>query len=320
MVIPVRDELERMPHLLACIEAQSLPPDEVVVADGRSSDGTRAWLEGALAGRPWLSVVDNPQRTVPAGLNQALRVATGELVARMDAHADYHPDYLAQLVRVLVADPEVVVAGGAMDTRGRGPWGHSIAAVLRRRVGLGGARHRIGGAGGPVEHVFTGCYRRRAVLHVGGYDERLLANEDFELDTRLRHRGGLVWLEPRATCTWYVRETIPALARQMWRYGYYKAGTLRLHPTSVKARQLLPPGLILGLLGLTLTRRRWGVVASCLYVGAAAAAGAHAARSDGAAAWRGALVPVVVHICWGSGLLAGIVVPPVRGPVCARSA
>lgn len=306
VVVPVRDELARLPEVLAGIERQSLTPHEVVVADGRSGDGSREWLDRAAAERPWLRVVDNPERVVPTGLNHALRTATGDLVARMDAHADYDADYLRMLVDLLAAHPEVTGVGGVMATAGKGVWGRAIAASLRRRIGLGGARHRVAGKAGPIEHVFTGCYRRSSLVKVGGYNERLKANEDFELDTRLREDGGIIWLHPAARSTWYVRESLPALAVQMWRYGYYKAHTLRLHPASLKLRQLAPPTLVAGIVGLLVLRPATGVRACSAYLAAAALAGAQAAHTDGASEWRGALVPPVVHLSWGAGLLAGL--------------
>lgn len=307
VVIPVRNERPRLAALIAGLEHQERQPDEVVVADGRSTDGTREWLEKAAQSRPWLRIVDNPARSVPAGLNAALRSSSGDLVARMDAHADYHPDYLSRLVDLLEARPDVVAVGGSMATVGRGPAGRAIAATLSRRVGMGGARHRCGRRGGPIDHVFTGCYRRSALEAVGGYDPRLLANEDFEMDARLRERGGVVWLEPSAHCDWYVRESMRSLARQMWRYGYHKALTIRLHPGSVRARQLAPPGLIVVLGAVFTFRVRAGVLLAAAYLACSGAVGAAAARADGSAAWRGALVPPVVHVCWGAGLLTGLV-------------
>ncbi len=194
-----------------------------------------------------------------------------------------------------------------MATVGRGPAGRAIAATLSRRIGMGGARHRCDWRGGPVEHVFTGCYRRSAIEAVGGYDTRLLANEDFEMDVRLRGQGGIVWLEPGAHCCWYVRESFRALTRQMWRYGFHKALTIRLHPASLRPRQLAPPVLVV-ILSLSLSSRSpLGVVAAAAYFTSSAAAGAVVARADGASAWRGAMVPIVVHLSWGAGLLAGLV-------------
>lgn len=306
VIVPVRNELPRLPTVMASIDHQRRKPDEVIVAEGMSTDGSRAWLQTAAQERPWLTILDNPARVIPTALNIALAAASGDLVARMDTHFDYDPDYLDRLVQIFISRPEVVGAGGAMATAGRGPWGHAIAATLRRRIGLGGAPHRAARIGGPIAHVSTGCYRRHAVLDAGGYDERLLANEDFELDIRLQERGGVLWLEPSARSTWFIRESLPALSRQMWRYGHHKALTLLLHPRSLKARQLAPPVLVAGLASLLLIRPRVGAAAAAAYFVGAGVAGAGASWADGASSWRGALVPPVVHLSWGAGLLTGL--------------
>lgn len=306
VIIPSRDERHRLEGVLAMLERQTLQPDEVVLADGMSTDGSREFLAEAARTRPWLRVVDNPDRIVPAALNVALAASRGEVVARMDTHAEYAPDYLEQVVRTLDAHPEVGGVGGMMETRGRGPWGRAIAATLSRPFGLGGARHRVGGAPGPIPHVFSGCYRRQVLEAAGGWDERLRANEDFEADVRVGEGGTPLWLSPDARSTWFVRETVPALSTQMWRYGYYKGLTLHLHPESLQRRQLAPPAVVVGLAGLLAVRPRAGAVASVAYLGAAGLLGARAAREDGADAWRGAVVPPVVHLSWGSGLLCGL--------------
>ncbi|MGH3620478.1 MAG: hypothetical protein ACRDQ5_01630, partial [Sciscionella sp.] len=162
-------------------------------------------------------------------------------------------------------------------------------------------------AAGPIDHVFTGCYRRSALIAAGGFDERLLANEDFELDTRLLERGGTLWLHPEARSTWHVRDSVPALAKQMFRYGYYKALTLRLHPRSLKLRQLLPPLLVLGLVGAARYRPQWGGFMLAGYLALAGGCGARVAAADDASPWRGAVIPPAVHLMWAGGLLAGLV-------------
>ena len=306
VIVPSRDEVHNLPRVLAMIAGQTRPPDEVVIADGMSTDGSRELLAEAELDIP-VRVVDNPDRIVSAGLNRALEAATGNIVARMDTHADYAPDYLATVVSFLDEHPEVDAVGGAMTTAGRGTWGPAIAATLSRSFGLGGARHRTGGEAGPIQHVFSGAYRRSALLRAGGWDERFAANEDFEADLRVAATGGTIWLHPEATSTWFVRASLPALAEQMWRYGFYKGLNLHLHPSSVRFRQLIPPALVLGLVTALLVRPRCGVVVLGSYLGAAGALGARAAATDGAAAWRGALVPPVVHLCWGAGVLAGLV-------------
>jgi succinoglycan biosynthesis protein ExoA len=307
VIMPVRNERSRIEQMIAGIEAQTRLPDEVLVVDGMSTDGTREWLAGARRRYPWLHLIDNPARVIPTALNIGLRHAQGEFVARMDAHADYAPDYLEKLTGFLAAHPRVSGAGGAMGTGGRTAWGDAIAATLRRPFGLGGAPHRVGGGLGPVAHVFSGCYRREALLAIGGFDEHLLANEDFELDIRLQAAGGVLYLVPAATSTWYVRSTPKALVAQMFRYGYFKAATVYLHPSALKARQMAPPVLICSLIALLLRRPRVGVGATAVYVMVGGSLGSRAAISDGASPWRGAVVPAMVHLSWGSGLLVGLV-------------
>jgi succinoglycan biosynthesis protein ExoA len=307
VIVPVRNERQRIAEVLAGIEAQTVRPIEVVVADGASTDGTREWLEGAASTRPWLRVVDNPDRVIPAGLNRCVRVCTGDVVARMDAHAGYAPDYLETLLRFLDAHPDVPGAGGLMRTVGEGRWGHAIAAVLSRPWGLGGAPHRVGGSAGPVDHVFCTAYRREAILKAGGWDRAMLANEDAELDYRVGAGAGRIWLEPSATSVWTTRSTPGALARQMWRYGYYRARTVHLHPRSLRWRHLAPVVVAAGLPGLVLARRRAGLAATAAYLGAAGALGGATSRAAGASAWRGAIALPVVHLCWGGGMAAGLV-------------
>lgn len=305
VIVPCRNEMGNLPTFLAGLEAQTLLPREVVVADGMSQDGSAQWLRTQAAGRPWLNVINNPEQIVPFALNHALACASGDIVARMDTHARYAPDYLATLVAYLVDHPEVGGAGSAMDTAGRGEWGRAIAATLRRPFGLGGARHRVGGGAGPIPHVFSGCYRTQVLLDVGGWDVRLHANEDFEADIRINASGAAIHLVPQARTVWYVRESLPALAKQMWRYGYYKGITLHLHPESLQLRQLAPPIAVLGLLLGWTVRRRSSAVAAAGYFLGTAALGACAARADGASPARGAPVPALVHLSWGTGLIMG---------------
>lgn len=312
VVVPARNERHALPHLLASIERQTQPPVEVVVADGVSDDGTREWLVEAQATRPWLVVLDNPRRTISPALNAAIAAARAPIVARMDAHATYADDYLERVTSVFAQRPEVVAVGGSMSSVGRGAWGRAIATVLSRPFGLGGARHRVGGAGGPVDHAFSPAYRRESVLAVGGFDESFLANEDFELDCRLRKGGGIVWLEDTAACSWQVRETPQALARQMWRYGFYKARTLRRHPDSLRLRQLAPPGLLLGLGAAAVVDRRRGAQLTAGYLLAAGGLGARAALQDGTSVPRAAAAVPLVHLSWGLGLLAGGVAEAAR--------
>ena len=90
------------------------------------------------------------------------------------------------------------------------------------------------------------------MLEIGGYDESLHTNEDYELNTRIRNAGGKLWLDPNIKVQYYARPTLRQLAAQYWRYGYWKVVMLRRYPGSLRWRQALPPLFVLGLVVLLL--------------------------------------------------------------------
>jgi hypothetical protein len=245
-------------------------------------------------------------------MNIGLAHATGDVLVRMDCHAWYAPDYIERIMERLRAVPAIGSIGGAMHTDGRTTWGKASAAVLRRRVGLGGAPHRIAGSPrGPVPHVFSAAYRRDALASIGGFDTSLLANEDADVDRRLRERGYLVWLEPSARTTWFARSTGRQLAKQMFRYGYFRAQTIRRSPSSLSPRHIAPPALVAFGLLAPIVSRRTAAVGAGAYAAVSTAIGVTCRLKDGVSAFRSAVAIPVIHMSWGMGALIGFIAPRV---------
>jgi GT2 family glycosyltransferase len=163
-----------------------------------------------------------------------------------------------------------------------------------------------------VDTVPFGCFRKSLWQELGGLDERLRSNEDYDFNFRVRERGLKVLLDPTIRCTYYARPTIRALVRQYGRYGWWKARMLLHHPRSIRWRQLIPamlaPGLLAGMVG-TMVRRElvWPLI--LLGYPLAVAIGAlHAAatrRSWRAAGWIAAAF-FVIHVTWSAGFWASL--------------
>ncbi len=118
------------------------------------------------------------------------RVANGEVIVRLDAHAEYPPDYIRQCVEALDT-PGVGCVGGSQKAVGTASWARAIAAAVGSPFGTGGARYRGSGQTSLVDTVWLGC-RRRARDAAGfrrGSDEAWIVNEDYELNIRLRKSG-----------------------------------------------------------------------------------------------------------------------------------
>ena len=119
VLIPVRNEAPYIGANLAAALRQDYPSHcfEVIVADGRSTDGTRPIVESIAASEPRLRLVDNPDRIVAAGLNRALAVARGNVIVRLDGHCEYPADYLRRVVELRAATG-AANAGGVLEPIG----------------------------------------------------------------------------------------------------------------------------------------------------------------------------------------------------------
>ena len=111
---------------------------------------------------------------------------------------------------------------------------------MSSRFGVGDARFHYGGEPGPVDTVYLGVFRRAALDRVGGYDETLVRNQDYELNWRLRDSGGMVWFDPQLEVTYRPRATLRALADQYLSTASGN-GSCSTRPRSLRLRQLVPP-------------------------------------------------------------------------------
>ena len=316
IIIPCYNEQTTIRKLLASIYAQNTSRTdlEVIIADGMSSDGTRAEIAAFADSHQdlHLSVVDNPKRSIPAGLNCALKEAKGEIIIRLDAHSMPHADYIERCVADLEAGLGENV-GGVWEIRpSADTWlAQSIAIAAAHPIGVGDALYRHAKKAGTVDTVPFGAFKRELLATVGFFDENLLTNEDYEFNARIRKSGGKIWLDPSIRSVYFSRAHLSGLAKQYFRYGYWKWRMLRHFPDTLRWRQGLPPLLVLSLVGfgilggfLPLFRVLLGAEL-ILYVLAISAAGAQEAlRKRQTFLILGLpLAIAVMHIFWGSGFL-----------------
>jgi glycosyltransferase involved in cell wall biosynthesis len=304
VLVPLRNERRRLPATIAGLRALRLDgPVEFLLVDGRSQDGTATLLTQAARDDERIRVLDNPHGSVPAALNVALRHARGEYVARIDAHADYPPDYVAAGIERLRRGDVAWVSGPQLP-HGDGRWSRRVALALGSWLGIGGATfRRAHEVEVEVESGFCGIWRRETLEALGGWDESFAVNEDADLAARTRERGERIVCLPELAARYEPRDSLGALARQYWRYGHYRVKTVRRHPRSLRRSHVLAPVLALiagaARFGVRPARRALQAYAIVLAV---AAARCDAPARD-AAAVPGVLA--VMHLSWGLGFLAG---------------
>jgi succinoglycan biosynthesis protein ExoA len=315
IVVPMRNEERYVGGCLRSLAAQDYPRGrfEVLLVDGDSTDGSRRVAEDVAreTGLP-LRLIANPRRSTPCGLNEGIAQARGELIARVDAHAEVHPRFLSESVAAIIESGADVV-GGPISSAGDGLLGGAIALAMSSPFGVGNAAFRYSQEEQYTDTVAFPTYRRSVFERLGPFAEDLEWGEDDEFHYRLGDAGGRVLLTPRVASTYFTRPSLGALARQYFRYGRVNVEVLRRHPRRARVRQLVPAAFVLALAGTGTLATKGGRWALPL----AAVAGAYGLASLGAslrAASGGKrhYLPVLpaafacLHVSYGLGFLSGV--------------
>lgn len=327
VVLPARDAAATLPAAVASVLAQRLPdgwpPLDVVVAVGGSDDDTAAVARALTRDEPRVRVVHAPAPTTPVVLNTGIGASRGEVVARLDAHAVLPAGYLARAVDTLRTTGAANV-GAVQRTVPAGAIGAAVAAAVASPAGTGAPAYRGGGDTAPraVDTAYLGVFRRAALDAVGRFDERMVRNQDAELNQRLRAAGFEVWLDPALVVDHRPRPSFAALADQYRGYGRWRRATARLHPGTLAPRQLAAPALVAGLLGSVVAgfaarRPALPALAAGAYLaglGVAAHVAVGAAPTPAPRRRDVVRALATMHLAWGVGFLQGPPAGALDGP------
>jgi cellulose synthase/poly-beta-1,6-N-acetylglucosamine synthase-like glycosyltransferase len=317
VIMPIRNEAGFIGRSLGAVLAQDYPRDrmEVLIADGMSTDGTRDVIACLAEAYPGIrvTVLDNPGKIVPTGMNAALARAQGEIIVRVDGHTIVAPDYVSECIAALERSGASNV-GGRMDPVSEGRFGQATALATSSFFGVGGARFHYSDHEELVDTVYMGAWPRGVFQRIGFFDEELVRNQDDELNYRLRSQGGKILLSPRIKSRYYNRSTNHALWRQYLQYGYWKVRVMQKHPLQMRPRQFVPPLFVSTLLFSSLAAPFFAIgkwmflLIAVSYVIANLAVSVAIARNR---SWR--LLPllpvtfVILHVAYGFGFLMGLV-------------
>lgn len=310
VVIPAYNEVA---HLGACLDsvlAQDHTNLQVVVVDSDSSDGTADIVRARMAEDPRVELVHHSRRNIPSSLNAALDRARGTWLVRVDAHSTVGPTYVSTAVERL-RDPHWSGVGGRKDGVGSTSAGRAIAVAMASRLGVGNSVYHFGTTPQEVDHLAFGAYAVDTVRQMGGWDETLTANEDFEFDHRLREAGHHLLFDPALVIEWQCRQSVRELFDQYRRYGRGKVDVAVLHPGSLRPRHLVPPLFVAwSTLAVALGARRPRRLLVMLGPYAAAVLGesvrsGRTLPSNRERVWLPAAF-AAMHVGWGLGVWSGV--------------
>lgn len=325
IIIPCRNEEKFIGKCLDSIVANDYPKDrlEVLVLDGMSEDGTREIILSYARQYPFIKLVDNPKRIIPAALNTGIKQARGEIIMRMDAHSTYPKDYISNCVRFL-NEYQADNVGGIWKILPRENTliAKAITHALAHPFASGNAYIKIG-SDKPrwADTAAFGCYRKEVYDKIGFYNEELAANEDMDFNKRLREAGGKILLVPDIVINYYADPNLKEFWRHNFADGVWTTYVLKFKSKAFSWRHLVPLAFVASLIGS-------GVLSAIfpwfvwLFAGIA---GAYVVANMGASLhlavqkrnlsylWAAPLVFATRHFAWGLGALLGLILAFIPG-------
>jgi glycosyltransferase involved in cell wall biosynthesis len=287
--MPVRNEARFIEATLKSLQGQStLNFDlEILVIDGISDDDTQQKVTALCAKDSRVRLLSNPSRHTPAALNLGLRAASGDYVCIMGAHASYDPDYIAVCLQELVAHDAVGCSGKIATAAADSSLQARLVAWAASHPFASSARSVRTQREGYADTVPFPVMRKQALLDAGGYNERLIRNQDNDMNQRLRALGFKLYVTEKTQCRYYPRANLRSFLKHAFTSGLWNARSLKENPASLSLRHLVPLAF---------------VTASLVLAALAAAGGFAGAYSRGAALTLG--VTLAGHL--GMGVVAGI--------------
>jgi glycosyltransferase involved in cell wall biosynthesis len=216
LVSTVYNEMRRLPHTIADLEAQDRMPTEIVVVDAGSSDGTFEYLqEWARKSRAKVVVLQEKGCSIARGRNMAIETASHDLIASTDFGCRFAPSWLANLMAPFDADPNLQLTGGSF-----------CIPKAEVRTPASRADYILQNGYKVVQDQFFSvssrsiAYKRSVWAQLGGYLEWLTMAADDTIFWRMAKRAGIRHLfVTQPDVLWLRHTTMQAFAREAYRYG-----------------------------------------------------------------------------------------------------
>lgn len=241
VILPILNEESDLENCISAILQQDYDgPVEIILALGPSSDNTNQIAKSLSDLDKRIKLVKNPSGQTAKGLNLAISASSHEVICRVDGHSEISNSYLSTAIEIMQKTGAANV-GGLMQAESDIGLQSSIAQAMRSRIGVGPSKFHTGGLAGESDTVYLGTYKKADILLAGGFDERYIRAQDWELNYRIRQLGKLIWFDPRLIVIYRPRKSLGKLAIQYFQYGRWRRVIARQHPETVNYRYLAPP-------------------------------------------------------------------------------
>jgi glycosyltransferase involved in cell wall biosynthesis len=241
------NEAANLPEFLDSLLAQTRRPEQIVLVDGGSQDGSQDIIRQYIRRGAPITLIEKPGANRSVGRNTAVRAASRPIIAMCDAGCRLAPDWLEKIVGPLERGEVEVVSGHYVP---------EAKTLMQRAI----AAATVPAVSEVNPATFLPSSRSVAFLKSAwekceGYPEWNSDGEDTIFDLALKKSEARFCFVPEALVYWRQQGSLKALYRQFYRYARSDGQAGLFFPHYRKVIALMGWTLVLLVLSLT-TRAR----------------------------------------------------------------
>ncbi|HAD97313.1 MAG TPA: hypothetical protein DCG19_07890 [Cryomorphaceae bacterium] len=214
---------------------------EILVVDGNSTDRTSKILKEMAeqnAGR--IKYVFNEKRIAPAAFNLGIKEASGNYIAIFGSHAKYADNYLSVCLEEIHKTGAVGCSGTVIPRMEEDNQESELClSILTSRIGVSGGSFRTRSSGF-AESIPYGVFKKEVFDKVGWYDERLVRNQDNDMNARINKAGYKLYITDRTHAYYYPKSNLKALKKYAFNTGLWNAKSLKFGSYTLRLLHFVP--------------------------------------------------------------------------------
>ena len=221
LIATLFNEADNVSRWWDCLMRQTVWPDEIVIVDGGSTDGTWEKLSELARQAPVPVKLEQRRCNIAEGRNRAIQLTDAEIIAATDAGSFPEPEWFHEIARPLLEDASVDCTGGISVSDHENAFANYLA-LFEPRSDV--EADQLSGRAEVHPSSRNTAFRRSAWADVGGYPEWLtLAAEDALFTAELHAVGKRIIRNPKAVVHWSVRDSADAYLKLLYRNAYGSA-------------------------------------------------------------------------------------------------